>query len=478
MIGSEEFGSSVARPLGLARRHSCRRFCQEAATDSTRVPGPEGTPQAKSLRHALTLMLSLLLAAAPAFAVTKKPAKKKVTHKKHYVAPVYVSPKVRQMAFQAVSDRAAQSMSTLEGGAGLVGFFEQISHPPQTGSLHILQFGDSHTASDDWADAMRQSFQRKFGSGGPGFTLAGHPFLGYRRFDSRGANSRSWYTDGLVGRQGDGIYGISGVSLTTTSANQTVSLSTECEQLELHYLQQPGGGALEFFVDGITLDTIETNGPSAPGVYHYMASPGSHEYSVRTLQNAPVRLFGWVAQNHSGVTYETLGINGAQAGILLGWDQSILAGEMAARDPALIVVAYGTNEALSPKWSAQEYATAFDEVLHRLRAAAPLASILVIGPPDCEKRLRGRRVPFPNLDEVIDVQRQVALANRCAFWDWRTRMGGPGSVQQWVQAGLSQGDYVHFTSAGYRLVGNMLFDELMSQYNRFLAARAEVANGQ
>ncbi len=427
----------------------------------------------------LALILALFLAAAPAFGVTKKSTKKKATHKKHYTPPVvHVSPKLRQMAFQAVSARAEQQTRALEGGAGLVAFFEQISHPPSQGSLHILQFGDSHTASDDWADAMRQAFQRKFGAGGPGFTLAGHPFLGYRRFDSRGSNSRGWYTDGLVGRQGDGIYGIGGVSLTAKSANETVSLSAESEQLELHYLQQPGGGALEFAVNGVAVDTIDTDGSPAPGVFHYTPVPGAHEYTLRTLRDAPVRLFGWVAQNHSGVTYETLGINGAQAGMLLGWNQAMMAGEMATRDPALIVVAYGTNEALSPKWSAQEYGAAFSEVIHRLRAAAPLASILVVGPPDCEKRLRGRRVPFPNLDAVIEVQRQMALENRCAFWDWRTRMGGPGSVRQWVEAGLSQGDYVHFTSAGYRLVGSMLFDELMAQYTRFLAVKAEVANGQ
>ncbi len=414
---------------------------------------------------------------------TTKPVKKKVatkiTHKKHSRVPVVaVSPQVRHVAFQAVSARATHPMSTLEGAGALVPFFEQISHPSETGSLHILQYGDSHTASDDWAAEMRQSLQAKFGAGGPGFTLAGHPFAGYRRFDSKGNNSRGWYTDGLVGRQGDGIYGLSGVSLTSQSAGQTVSLVAECEQLELHYLQQPGGGQLEFAVDGVPADTIETAGDLAPGIYRYAPSPGSHEYAVTTASSAPVRLFGWVAQNHSGITYETLGINGAKAGQMLDWNQSIFAGEMAARDPALIVVAYGTNEALSRGWTEADYRSAFTEVIHRLRADAPVASILIVGPPDCLLRYRGNRLPFPHLDDVIEIQRQVALENGCAFWDWRTRMGGPGSVRQWVQAGLSQGDYVHFTGAGYRLVGDMLSEELMEQYNRFLAVRAEATNGQ
>jgi lysophospholipase L1-like esterase len=199
---------------------------------------------------------------------------------------------------------------------------------------------------------------------------------------------------------------------------------------------------------------------------------------VTTINDAPVRLFGWVAQNHSGITYETLGINGAKAGMLLDWNQTILAGEMASRDPALIVVAYGTNEALSRGWTEADYRSAFTEVIRRLRADAPVASILVVGPPDCLQRYRGRRLPFPHLDDVIEIQRQVALENGCAFWDWRSRMGGAGSVRQWVQAGLSQGDYVHFTGAGYRLVGDMLIEELMDQYNRFLAVRAEATNGQ
>lgn len=427
----------------------------------------------------LALILSLLLVAVAASAATKKPAKKKVVHKKHYSRPVvYVSPRVRQAAFQAVSERAVRPMSALEGAGALVPFFELVSHPKGTAALHILQYGDSHTASDDWADEMRQALQRKFGSGGPGFTLAGHPFRGYRRFDIRGSNSRGWYTDGLVGREGDGIYGLGGVSLTTNSAGESVSLSAVGEQIELHYLQQPGGAQLEFAVDGVAVDTIDTSGDLAPAIYHHTPSAGAHEYTVRTLSDAPARLFGWVAENRSGVTYETLGINGAQAGLLLDWNRPILAGEMAERDPALIVLAYGTNEALSRAWTAPQYHAAFAEIIRRLRAAAPIASILVVGPPDCEYRIRGRRLALPHLDEVIEIQREVALDNGCAFWDWRSRMGGPGSVRQWVQAGLGQGDYVHLTGAGYRLVGDMLFEELMAQYNRFLAVRAEGANGQ
>ncbi len=274
-------------------------------------------------------------------------------------------------------------------------------------------------------------------------------------------------------RKSDGIEGLGGVSLASESAGQTVTLAVECEQLELHYLRQPGGGQMEFSVDGAPIETIDTGGDMGPGVFSYTASPGQHQYSLRTLSAAPVRLFGWVAQNHSGVTYETLGINGAQANVILNWNSAILDPELASRNPALIVLAYGTNEALSRSWTAEEYRAGLIEIIHRLRAAAPVASILLAGPPDCQHPIRGHRMPFPHLDQVIEIQRDVAASNGCAFWDWRAAMGGSGSVRQWVQAGLGQGDYTHLTGAGYRMAGGMLFEELMAQYNKFLTIRAE-----
>ncbi len=384
-----------------------------------------------------------------------------------------VPPAQRNAALLFVSRQTENARGTIENAASLVPFFEQVSHPPATGALHILQYGDSHTASDDWANTMRQGFQGRFGAGGPGFALAGHPYRGYRRFDLSGNSSAGWYSDGLVGRTGDGRYGLGGVSITAHSPGETVSMMVDCSELQLFYLQQPGGGQLEYLIDGSPASVISTNGDLGPGYSRLAAQPGLHQYTLRTLSHDPVRLFGWVAENQSGVTYETLGINGEQATMLLNWDESILASELAQRQPVLIVLAYGTNEALSPKWTAAEYRESLGEVVERFRRAAPTASILIVGPPDCARRTRQGRTAFPHLSEVIEVERLVAYEHGCAFWDWRARMGGPGSVAEWVRAGLGQPDYTHLTTAGYRMVGEMLLDEIMQQYNRFLAVRTE-----
>jgi lysophospholipase L1-like esterase len=194
-----------------------------------------------------------------------------------------------------------------------------------------------------------------------------------------------------------------------------------------------------------------------------------HRYSIRTSSAKPVRLFGWAADKKSGISYETLGINGAQAPMILDWDEAVFASNMGLRKPALIVLEYGTNEALNPRFTIDGYRVQFAEVLAKMRRAAPLASILVVGPPDCLRSLR----PLPHIDEVLRIQRSEAEAAGCAFWDWRARMGGPGSVRQWARAGLGQPDYIHMTGAGYRLTAAMLFQELMQQYDTYVAVRSE-----
>jgi lysophospholipase L1-like esterase len=378
-----------------------------------------------------------------------------------------VSPALRQAALTEATDRMVVRQSHFENAEALVPFFELMSNAQRSGqAVHILQFGDSHTASDDWVNAMRVAFQARYGSGGPGFTHAGHPFRGYRRFDVSGSSSSGWVTEGTPSQIGDGREGLSGISITSHAPGQTVSLTTAGDRLQLFYLQQPGGGSVEFSVDGTQAGVIDTKGELASGAYEYTPAPGMHEYHLRTVSAEPVRLFGWASDANKGVTLETLGINGAQASVILNWDEAIWSAQVAERDPSLIILAYGTNEANNLKFDVEEYRAGLRAVLARVRKASPLASILMVGPPDC-----GRVHALPHLDEVVEVQREVAREMGAAFWDWRQHMGGAGATNLWVKAGLGQADHIHLTGDGYRLLGQTLFEELEMENSVYQSVR-------
>ena len=370
----------------------------------------------------------------------------------------------------------------VENAAALIPLFEQLYRHQRgeiAGPLHILHYGDSHTAADEWTGDLRTRFQEKFGDGGSGFSLAGRPWNSYRRMDVRSGSTRGWHTDGLVGRAGDGVYGLGGVSLSAARPHEAVYLDANAAEFELFYYQQPGGGTVQIFDNGMAVEQISTDGEPGPAYYRLEATPGMHRVEAETLDRGPVRLFGWVAENTTGVTYEELGINGAEASIVLGWNEETLRSNIERRNPALIVLAYGTNEAGRKDWTLESYRDMYSRLIARLRMDAPTATILVVGPPDRTQKIRmaGRQTHWETMekiDVIAEAQREAALANGCAFWDLRAKMGGKGSMLKWVAAGMAQADHVHFTGPGYRMLGDAVFRDVMSQYDVFLQARAAV----
>lgn len=424
----------------------------------------------------LAAALTMCLLAHPALDAAT--AKKKPTHKK---AALPRAPAARPPVVSATT--------ALESPAALVPFFERLYRlktQPEAGLVRILHYGDSHTAADEWTGMLRMQFQMRFGEGGGGFSHAGQPFRGYRRLGQKSSMSKGWRSGGLLTREGDGFNGMSGISIETSQAGETISLDADCQATEIFYLKQPGGGSMRIVEDGAVVETVATDGELGAGYFRFdAASPGvsRRHFEIETLDDAPVRLFGWVTENERGVTYETLGINGAQADLSSRWNEDLLQSQIARRDPALIVLAYGTNEASNRDWNRSNYREAFSALIQRFRRIAPMASILVIGPPDRLHRVRRRWQPFDKMDSIVAAQREAAMENGCAFWDVRARMGGAGAMRKWVAARYAQRDHVHFTGPGYQLLGEIVSRDILGQYDEFARLRERIfqssnSNGQ
>jgi len=443
-------------------------FAQTTVEDT---PKPAKTSARKRTRKPVMKTV----AAKKAASKVKKPASRRVATPRSSVSAAS-----RAEAHEGVVEKVLRGAQLpVENAAALVPFFEQLyrqQHGDLAGPLRTLHYGDSHVAADEWTGDIRERLQQTFGDGGSGYSLAGRPWNSYRRFDLKSGSTRGWHSDGLVGRSGDGMYGLGGVSMTASGPRQSVYLVAEGQQFELYYLQQPGGGAIQIYDNGVPVERISTDGASAPSYFHYDAEPGAHRLEAETLDHAPVRLFGWVAEKPTGVTYEALGINGAQASMVLNWNEGVLKSNIERRNPALIVLSYGTNEAGFMNWTLESYRKMFTRLIDRLRADAPTAAILVAGPPDRAIKVRGKGwVTLDNMDMIVEAERQAALEKGCAFWDERAKMGGKGSIREWVVAGMAQGDYVHLTATGYHMIGEAMFRDLMSEYDLFVKAREALA---
>jgi hypothetical protein len=412
-----------------------------------------------------------------------------------FAYPDQISTAAKKKAKSTAPSAATRTASTakvehyLESSAGavlqqpgaLVPVFAQLARAV-TGQdpkfVHIMQFGDSHTAADNWSGGLRDLFKAKFGDGGSGFSVAGRPFLGYRRFDAKGGATPLWHSYGGRTGAGDGFFGLGGVSVVSAAAGQSVYLDAECDHLEIDYLRQPGGGALALFDNEQRVDEIPTDGEMGAAYTAYDISPGQHRFKLVTLDARPVRLFGWAADRNSGVTYEALGLNGAEAAVITHWNEEMTATYLQRRKPGLIVLEYGTNEATDPNWDADSYRAMYGELIDRLRRAAPTASILAVGPGDRWRLVRGRWQIVDGIDKIIDAQTAACREHGCAFWDTRARMGGKGAMRDWVYSGLAQQDFVHFTAAGYRRLADAMYGDLMQQFELFQQNRPDGGDRQ
>jgi lysophospholipase L1-like esterase len=390
----------------------------------------------------------------------------------------------REELVQQISEELANPPIGIENAAALRPFFDQLHQleaDPKGQLVRVLQFGDSHTAADMFTGALRTLFQSKWGDGGPGFSFAGYPFAGYRIHGTKRAQSIDWTVEGTHFKDlgEDALVGMGGVSLTTDHAGSWVSLDSDAASLEVQYLIQPGGGRIEVYDGDDLLTMVSTDGPTEAGHFDVPVEPGQHHFEVRTIEDAPVRLLGLTTENAAGVTYEAIGLNGAEASLILRWDEVLQQAYMAQVNPALIVLAYGTNEAGDHTWSEEGYAAMFKSLIARCHRLAPKAAILVIGPPDRALRA-GRKgwTPFAGVDRIVQAQRTTCKEMGCAYWDQRTRMGGLGSMRQWVSVQWAQADHTHFTGEGYTELASALFMDIVQQYNKYQGVSTVAEGGR
>ncbi len=382
---------------------------------------------------------------------------------------------------EVITDRVMRSLAStkvgIENPRALRPFFDQLHQleaDPKAQLVRVIQFGDSHTAADVFTGALRTLFQGKFGDGGAGFSFAGYPFAGYHIRGTKRAQSTGWTVIGThLNDIGDAMVGMGGVSLSTEAAGNWVSLDADATSLQVQYLIQPNGGSFEIRDNDNLIATVSTakadpTAPDAAAQFGAPVEPGPHHFEVLTTEQAPVRLLGLSTENTAGVTYEAAGINGAEASLFLRWNETMQQPLLAAVNPALIVLSYGTNEAGDRNWTEEGYAAMFQRIIERCRRLAPNASILVVGPPDRAMRA-GRRAwkPFTGVDRIVEAQRSVCRKMNCAYWDQRSRMGGLGSMRDWVTISWAQPDHTHFTGEGYTELASALFSDIVQQYDSY-----------
>lgn len=332
---------------------------------------------------------------------------------KGVTAPTPGSQAIAAMTGSAViasetSPEAERAAGFLDAPAGtLDGLYTGLAAAERgdpNGRALMLFFGDSHTAGDSLTERLRVTFQQHFGDAGRGLVAAGRPpTRHYYQRDVHYGRDGDWKAS-VGGARGDvEPFGIAGlrVSGRGKGARLWVETCSECPtgtsvgQFEILYYAAPDHGVLRYRVDEGAWQQIQTKTapiePPHPARQVVPVPDGPHKLTLEHGGGGVIDLFGVVMERpRPGVIVDSLGVVGRRLGSLRSWDWSIIGDQLATRDPRLVVLQYGTNEADDPDLVLEDLARYYDETILRIRAAAPTASIVILGPPDMGVREAGR----------------------------------------------------------------------------------------
>lgn len=354
--------------------------------------------------------------------------------------------------------------------------------PGQDEKLRVLLLGDSHVAGGIITQRLRDRFQADFGEAGRGPMVPGLPYLGRREADWKLSQTNDWSFENSLRSQANpfSLTGFIARSRGAGAAMTVAATGAGFDEVEVSFLRRSGGGAFEIRVDDRAISRIETDGalPSADRVL-LPVPENSRKLELRVVDRRPIELLSWgVERKKRGVIVEGHGVSGATSWILRKWDSGLLAEDLRRRDPALILLAFGTNEGFQNSFDAQRYAADYAQVIRLMQEAAPRAAIVLVGPPDAARRAGRGAGPAPgcgwatpaNLIAARSAQQQLAANLNVAFWDWSALMNGPCGVNDWVTRvpPLARPDHVHLTQPGYVATADALYEDLIAPY---LAAR-------
>ena len=348
-----------------------------------------------------------------------------------------------------------------------------LEQKQRTQPVRVLWLGDSHTAADFLTGSLRNRLQARFGAGGPGFVRVG--LKAYRHSQVHFACDGPWRTEPVPPSRrtsfDDGVFGLGGLRAYSDGAPAQASFAVTSGAArgrlnwQLWY-SLPAGASFRVTVAGVSqVVTRATATPELEGAgFSSLAleSGLTDKFELLTAGGQP-HFYGLIAEgSEPGVVLDTIGIDGARIATALAWSEASFEGAVRTREPSLFALAFGTNEAFDAE-KPEKYRPQYQALLARVRAVAPNADCLIIGPPDANAVAGGSE---PRVSALDTLQHSIAADLGCGYVSQFEIMGGAGGYSHWTNQSpaLAQGDRLHLTPKGYDTVAGVIADKLIAAY--------------
>lgn len=169
------------------------------------------------------------------------------------------------------------------------------------------------------------------------------------------------------------------------------------------------------------------------------------------------------SRNH-GITYNSIGVNGAA---VPDYFKCALTSDLKLLRPDLVIFGIGINDAHGKEFDSVAFKNNYLRLCDSIRSVNPHCAFIFVSNNDSYRKTGRRRFSVNrNGLQVREVCYRLAQLTGGAVWDQFEVMGGLGSMEKWQKAKLAQADKVHFTRAGYQLVGDLFWQALSRELQK------------
>jgi lysophospholipase L1-like esterase len=176
----------------------------------------------------------------------------------------------------------------------------------------------------------------------------------------------------------------------------------------------------------------------------------------------------YLGNNSPGITYNTIGVNGAGTYSYLRCD--MFKEQMQTLKPDLVFFGIGVNDANVPEndFNSALYEARYDSIISMIKQSNPAACFVFITNNDVYYQ---KKYPNRNGLKVQESMQRLAEKHNGAVYDLFAIMGGLGSIDDWRDSGLAAGDRIHLTKKGYELQADLMFEAFRNSFGNYLSQK-------
>jgi len=349
----------------------------------------------------------------------------------------------------------------------------------KSGKVKILQIGGSHIQAEIWPDQVRMNFLSLSDNlnGGRGFVF---PFKMAKTWNPKNHQisfTGKWESFRNSVKKHHEKWGVSGITVKTTDSISSFQIGYKHDSLTNYKFNRikvfhdldPGSFQLKLVSE--TPARIEEN--KVLGFTEFFLENTTDSLSVEIIKanksQTHFNLYGLSLENDdAGIVYTSIGVNGAKTSSYLR--NKMFVDQLEVVDPDLVIFCIGINDANYSNFCPSCYGENYEKLIAWFKSVNSDVEFLFVTNNDSYYK---RKYPNKRVFDARDVMIDLAKKYNSGLWDLFEIMGGLGSIKYWEENGYAKEDKIHFTDQGYQLMGNLMFQALMDDYNKFITKEYE-----